>query len=255
MSFMIALASMWQQAMKTKKVITIGESWTWGNTLGDNGHDRLTNAYGYHLAQMLDADWENIAVCGESNAWIAHQYQAVATAEYDYDEVFIVCTLTEVGREINNPSQDDRDYVECFKNCQTLVDVQNETSNWIGSILATDTKHKALFGCNFADSNYKNIPVLEKTWIDLIAEKTGIYNPSNCYTMSSWVFDKLEQSYEFMNTDRTIWVDSILEHIEIANQRVDFLIESPFKYNSSTNHPTPGGHKIWADYLYSELTK
>ena len=240
--------------MKTKKVITIGDSWTWGDRLEAHGHNRLTNVYGYYLTQMLDADWENIAISGESNAWIAHQYQKVATAEYDYDEVFIICTLTEVGREINNWNIDKRDYIKDFENCKTLVDVQNQTSNWIGSMLSTNTKHTVLFGCNFADSNYKNISVLDKTWIDLIAEKTGIYNPSNCYTVNGWVFEKIEQSYKFMNTDRTIWIDSVLQHIEIANYRKDFLIKSPFNYNVASKHPTPEGHKIWAEYLYYNLT-
>ena len=51
-------------------LITIGESWTWGDSLPDN---RLKNVWGYRLATKLQIDWLNIARCGASNFWIFYQ--------------------------------------------------------------------------------------------------------------------------------------------------------------------------------------
>ena len=36
-------------------LITIGESWTWGESLEEKGLDRLKTIFGYHLSNMLNA--------------------------------------------------------------------------------------------------------------------------------------------------------------------------------------------------------
>ena len=113
------------------KLITIGDSWTWGDSLEENGHDRLTNVYGYHLSRLLNAEWENVAECGACNTWIAEQYNKVVSKQYD-DEILIVCTLTEVGREFNQIEFDNgRDYFQDLQGITTFDEVQNIQSHWV----------------------------------------------------------------------------------------------------------------------------
>jgi hypothetical protein len=93
---------------KKKLVVTIGESWTWGDSLesswnprSDNKEFRLSNVYGGQLAAMLDADFLNLAIPGESNLWITNHLKLFAENlnDFNYEEIYVVLTLTEVGRE------------------------------------------------------------------------------------------------------------------------------------------------------------
>ena len=48
-------------------VITAGDSWTYGESLGDT---RLSDVYGCKLSQAVNADWINIGLPGRSNSYI-----------------------------------------------------------------------------------------------------------------------------------------------------------------------------------------
>lgn len=108
---------------KDHLLVTIGDSWTWGDSLGpinidsddiwDDYDHRTTNIYGYHLSNLLDCDWVNIAICGASNLPIlleAHKF--LTTIEKQYSKVTVVITLTESGRELtsNNILNKEADY-------------------------------------------------------------------------------------------------------------------------------------------------
>lgn len=234
------------------KLITIGDSWTWGDSLEENGHDRLTSVYGYHLSKLLNADWENIAECGASNAYIAQQYNEVVNKNHD-DEILIVCTLTEVGRDFNiNEFDEDRDYIQDLRNVKTFSEVQNKQSEWVENKFNLNNPYKTIFGVNFIDSNYTKLDVLEKSWLRIITEHTGQTYIPNVYTVLSWTFDLLETAYDFTNCDRTVWLHDQLNAIEKANKVVDILMESPLNYKKASKHPTPLAHKLWANYIYEQ---
>ena len=61
----------WIKQNRKTLVVTIGESWTWGDSLGKTQHKifddkefRLANVYGRRLADTLQADFLNIAKPG-----------------------------------------------------------------------------------------------------------------------------------------------------------------------------------------------
>lgn len=64
---MLTLADTAKLTGKNTLVVTMGDSWTWGNHLGD---DRESLVYGKLLSDYCNADWLNIAKCGCSNYWI-----------------------------------------------------------------------------------------------------------------------------------------------------------------------------------------
>ena len=87
-------------------LITIGDSWTWGDHLGcidwEKASDdpiRLTQIFGRKLADKMSADWVNIAKPGCSNYWMLEQLGAIENYLDDYKEVHVVITLTEDLRE------------------------------------------------------------------------------------------------------------------------------------------------------------
>ena len=97
---------------KNTLLITVGDSWTWGDSLGkinlnsgiiDDYEYRTTHIYGYHLSNLLDSDWVNIAVCGTDNINIMHKAVSyIKNLTRLYDHIQVVITLTESGRELHN---------------------------------------------------------------------------------------------------------------------------------------------------------
>jgi hypothetical protein len=91
-------------------LIVIGDSWTWGDSLGninyqngifDDFDHRTKNIYGYHLSNLLNYDWVNIAICGTSNLHILHEtYKFIKQIKKEYEKIHVVFTLTESGREL-----------------------------------------------------------------------------------------------------------------------------------------------------------
>src|SRR6056300_569890 len=104
-------------------LVTIGESWTWGDSLQSSWADgtddkefRLLNVYGGKLSLKLNSDFLNIAMPGESNLWIANKldYLIENIDSLNYKNIIIILTLTEVGREFNGNLDKDIDYVKEF---------------------------------------------------------------------------------------------------------------------------------------------
>lgn len=81
-------------------LITVGDSWTWGDSLGEDTH-RLASIYGHHLSDKLDVDWVNIGVCGIDNMNILLKARNfIQGITHPYKHIQVVITLTESGREL-----------------------------------------------------------------------------------------------------------------------------------------------------------
>ena len=249
-----------------KLVVTIGESWTWGDSLGqtrhpdyDNKQFRLSHVYGRQLADMLDADFLNIAEPGQSNLWIAQHFQLFLNnlTEFLYDEIIVVLTLTEVGREFNGDRDQDRNYHADLKNVSNLNEFLLALSSYITKDILNVKQHdiKLLIGTNFVDSNYSHqLPVLKKSWVDIISQELQLPIAKPCYVVGSWVFDRFDALLEFCpNYKKENFLQDMLTHMNMASQVTDFLLASQFNYKKASKHPTTEGHTLWANYLHNQL--
>ena len=95
-------------------IITVGDSWTWGNFLCNSGYVnpnpgkffddydfRSKHVYGYHLHKKTNFDWINLAICGSDNiTMIDLCWKFIKTLDRSYKKIFIILTLTEIGREL-----------------------------------------------------------------------------------------------------------------------------------------------------------
>jgi len=257
----------WIKQDRKKLVVTVGESWTWGDSLGKTQHNvfddkefRLSNVYGRRLAETLQADFLNIAKPGESNLWIAKHYAMFVNEidQFDYDEILVVLTMTEVGREFEGDLDHDRDYMSDLTDIVNLKDFLNTLSNYVSKEIQSvkQDKIKLLIGTNFIDSNYTtDLQVLEKSWVDVIANRLQVSVQKPCYVVNSWVFDRFHQLLNFtQNYQRVDFLKDLQQHMEIAIQVADFLMQSNLNYKKASKHPTPEGHQLWADYLYQSLS-
>lgn len=90
-------------------LITAGDSWTWGDSLGgtnryyDNVEHRTNHIYGHLLAKKLSADFINIGLPGLDNiSVINHLHKVLSELTKTYKQIYLVVTLTESGRELTN---------------------------------------------------------------------------------------------------------------------------------------------------------
>ena len=93
---------------KDTLLITVGDSWTWGDHLGNIDWDkasddpcRLQQIYGRLLADKLNSDWVNLARPGCSNYWMLEKMQDIKPyiQMSNYKKIYMVVTLTEDLRE------------------------------------------------------------------------------------------------------------------------------------------------------------
>lgn len=89
-------------------LMTVGDSWTWGDSLGktsvrksqDDHEYRLSHIYGTLASKELDMDHINIGLPGLSNFDMWQRFRRVFNGiTKSYDSVTVIFTLTEIGRE------------------------------------------------------------------------------------------------------------------------------------------------------------
>jgi len=267
------------QKKSRKLVVTIGESWTWGDSLGKTFHEprgtkdhhlwvddkeyRLKNTYGGQLADTLKADFLNVAECGRSNIWIAQQLQIFLKNlhTFDHDEIFIAVTLTEVGRDFPGgwPGKILRDKLadvlsmhDFLHVLSTLVSEEIQKSlDMINNV--TNKKIKIFLGTNFVESNYPDLKIFNKSWVQLIAEKLNMKINTPCYVVNSWVYGDFSKITDYTkHIDREKYLKEMKNIFNTAEKRIDFLNESKYNVSMGSKHPTEEGHKIWKECILEE---
>ena len=265
---------------KDTLLITIGDSWTWGNKLGksdpiksiDDLEFRLANVFGGQLSNKLNSDWINIAAPGSPNEWMIMHFNrlgelAQSSNVFDhYKKIYVVITLTEVGRDPVPPEIKPADI-------KTIDDIlmafENIQFNKIKkTIKQFDNRFKILVGSTYTDHYKQNTVVLEnnyldKNWCDLIwAESTsaqykndvrGLHIPGDY--LKKYISDNKLNTGNFKK--------SVIDLLDAAINRLDFLDASPYNIpwtvNESQapirNYPNSVAHGFWANYVYNKLTE
>lgn len=260
-------------------LITIGDSWTWGDSLSEalkkprikhveyllkkTNHDseiRKKSTYGYFLSQTLNADWMNFALPGFSNRYIAERFKQVIENKelfQKYNKVYIILCLTETGREIEeweNPSWFD----DCKTLEQLLIKSEKYIIDYLYQIYGNNDLNKLLIVRNFTNSfsdtafHTKNL----KNWIEINHQDNIELFPTidlnfvGPATTNGWKF--LEK-----NVYRNRLTDLERDFIKFTEdfKKIQLFFEKSSLHNKKGNrHPTIRSHQLWANYLYKNLT-
>ena len=248
-------------------LVTLGDSWTWGDSLGQINGDviddlasRKKQVYGRHLADVLRADWINDGKCGGTNQVIIDKLEHyINTIDFTkYSKVYIVITLTETGRELG--------FVNHEINFTTINEdirkIEQETLDRIYT-LTKDLKFNLVVGRNFTDY-YPTTQLyhwcLNKTWVNVLLDQLHLDNPKwqgitydriQVTGMASGVgLVPLTTKYGNNSEFKLFAVDTI-DH---AKKLWTFLELSPYNSKVATKHPTKEAHGLWADYILKTLT-
>lgn len=226
-------------------LITVGDSWTYGDSLGNtcvrNGQDdtqyRLDHVYGNLIAEQISSDWMNLALPGISNFCMLNWLNQLLTRRFDYKNITCVITLTETGRheEISLVP------MHITKQQQALEHILQKTYSAIETLSLRFPLIKFLVAHNFTDSIPNNLNMCEKTWLEVLTDQS-VQNDTHIV-----VSEHIEQlNYGRNYPDR-------FDIIDRALKRIDILDSCKYCCKEDSRHPLEDGHKLWANYLASQL--
>lgn len=245
-------------------LITIGESWTWGNFLGDN---RLNDVWGARLANRMQTNWLNIARCGSSNMWIAYQLSHLYTwldcgNEWPFDSTSIIACWTETGRELReswewyeyNPTSFFESIPTHITPDDLIMMLNDKIVDYTNSQIAklSERINVKFYSChNFCSPIYWKYswPTVEKNWANIISEKVGIHYDNHPATSMVDFISRIKQ--HLVNRDDT--KQSLIEHTNRAIKLFNFFRDSPMGHIPGAQHPKAEAHDIWAQYLFENL--
>lgn len=249
------------KASKKNLLITIGDSWTWGDSLGSTSmkfndtKTRYKEFYTNRLAHSLDADWLMLAQCGCDNNWILNQYDVIRNAikegfYSDFDNVFVHVCMTEMFRELENkilakklqPELIDSKTFDDFCHTyfkRTVIDRLDFTIPKLHS-----------FSKNFwnVDHDLKSFNFVPDVWQQLLFDNnnigvqvdTPVLSGVGIYPLLNFLKKNSMKKLVYEFTDMLVKINKIC----------DRLAESSLNSAAGTKHPTSFGHQIWADRLY-----
>jgi hypothetical protein len=244
-------------------VITYGDSWTWGDSLGA---DRLNQIYGQQLANLLDSDFAYSAYPGSFNYWTHNRLQVLL--DYDikrlsqtYKNVYVVVTLTELGRDF----EFDQYVNEFLEYCTPSADadtILKQAEQFDFEKLASVDKQlpsncHLIVGRNFthtyADNANRLTNLVDESWADLLFKQQNFDIVPDIRIMSFGI-RKFEQWATQQPIDQAQFKSWYLENVLIpAQKQIDLLVASKYNFKEATKHPTAEGHKIWALHLYNYI--
>lgn len=262
---------------KENLVITVGDSWTWGDHLGlidwDQVYDdpvRLQKIYGKQLAARLDADWVLLANPGCSNYWMLEKLKffgkRIHELKKQYNNIYVVVTLTEDLRECSYQQewQYVADYYSILTNSVNLADflIKIEKKLFLEfQNLFNNLGVKSKITRAFTDiwpvnkeclSNY----LLDKTWCDIFQDNIKF---DRYYQVVPFIgqlsIDPLTEKYisKLDAPQAAVFKNDMINLEEKLRARWNFLGESVYNLKGSTYHPNSDGHLLYANYLYENL--
>lgn len=300
-------------------LITIGDSWTWGDSLGDLSIKyRSKHLYGRYLSEQFKCDWINYGFCGAGNNKILEaldlilqcilddygfnldrsNYEILAGADWpDYDtfyssvaqypeivsemenfiipsvidvvdcknlsnlitkkyqNIHIVITLTETGRDSYSKNAKDR-----FTNVKDfLIDDETHIYQKIKKLNERYKNINLVVARNFS-SDFKEVSnsiSIKKNWLNINFEE----NQRRGFDNHGYSIENIQKTgavsgIAFNSIQKIDYADKkqyIINQIDNCDKLWHWLRNNPLNYNRATCHPTEESHKLWADYLIQYL--
>ena len=248
-------------------LITVGDSWTWGDHLGNIDWDkasddpcRLQQIYGRLLSNKLGADWVNLARPGCSNYWMLEKLQDIQPFIQNsaYKKIYLVITLTEDLREAEYTRriQVMPTYQKFWEETSSIQEFLQRVEDYLFDNLQNyfnSTNVVPVVSRAFTDSWQLRPWMLDKTWCDVIQDYFNFNNYQKPVPfIAQMSINPLTNKFISQKPERKI---EFLDIMEQVGTRWQFLGASPYNLKGSTCHPNPAGHQLWAEYLYSQLDK
>ena len=224
-------------------LITIGDSWTYGDRLGqtkvregrDDAAYRQDKIFGNLLSNKIKCDWINLALPGISNSLMLKWAESGIVSNQSYKSIVCVITLTESGRH------EDLRLIDRKLSTQqkVLENILQQTYNEITALRLRYPRVKFVVAHNFTDSI--DTTVCDRTWLEVMLDRQ-VQNSTHIV-----IGEHIEQmNYEARFPD-------VLDIMGRANARIDLLDNCQYCFKEDSRHPNEMGHELWANYLVTQI--
>lgn len=243
-------------------VVTIGCSWTWGANMtpNDDREHRLTHNFGRVLSNELAADWLLLGQVGTGNFWIYQKVQEFVRLipTLKYKKIYIVCTLTEIGRQTHTELDQHIDYKEYFKTNkygdQLLSYLNEHAVEQIVKAVEPYSNVVLRIGTNFVDHlglDAAKEYLIPTPWLETLCKVVDSPYTGPCYTIGHLAIERLRklQPYAHDGFGFTLWLSDLVEN---GVQRIK-VCQSCDLLMPGTGHPGVEGHDIWAQEILKTL--
>ena len=255
------MLTLYEERLENKKnlLITIGDSWTWGDSLPPQS--RTKDFYTNTLSEKLEADWLCIAWCGIDNEWILEQALRVADlikcGFYSrYENIYVHTCFTELYREIIKEKYNyekfrdiidgikENDFVELSEKYfqKTVLENLPMTTNFSYST--------NFWNLNFDKVKYNFIPTY---WQKHLFDHENILDDQVLPAISGLGVEPMAEYID--DSGRTQLKMSFSEKLKGINARIDLMQKCDLNYKEATKHPVKKGHDIWADIVFDHMIK
>jgi len=224
-------------------LITVGDSWTYGDSLGQTkvreGRDdtayRLDHIFGNLLSNQINCNWINLALPGISNSLMLKWAEHSIVSSQSFKSIVCVITLTESGRH-----EDLRLIDRKLPTQQAVLEnILQQTYNDVTVLRLRYPRVKFIVAHNFTDSI--DDTVCNRTWLEVMLGQQ-IQNGTHVV-----ISEHIEQmNYEARFPD-------VLDIIDRANNRLTLLDRCEYCFKEDSRHPTERGHALWAQYLATQI--
>lgn len=226
-------------------LITVGDSWTYGDSLGgtkvrdgkDDTDYRLSHIYGALMASKLDCDWINLALPGVSNFCILNWLAKLLVVTTSYKQIDCIITLTESGRH------EELHYISTNRTLQeNLETTVYKTYSWILDLKRKYPHINFVTAHNFTDRlEVQSNMVCDRTWLEILCDS---YIQNGTHVVVSEHIECMNYEHTFTDTP---------EIIDKAMARIEIMDECQYCNSGDSRHPNESGHALWADYLLTKI--
>lgn len=260
---------------KETLLITVGDSWTWGDHLGNidwiTQYDdpiRLQTVYGKKLSEKLDSDWVLLARPGCSNYWMYDKLQffsdKIKQLKSRYSKIIITITLTEDFREFSYREELPYTvpYYSIIDNCTDLFDFLCQTENlFLAKLIKLLESLEVEFYITRAFTDFwpKNKEafskaILDKTWCDVFQTEVSFLKYKQVVPfIGQMSISGIEKLIDYAADKKDILKNNFLEIEEKITARYNFFDASWYNIKGSSWHPNAQGHEIFAEYLFNKV--
>lgn len=178
-------------ADKDNLLITVGDSWTWGDGLADR-QSRTDHIYGKHLADMLNYDFVNIAVCGVSNIVITDLLiKFINSLTKQYKKIQVVITLTESGRDLQQLVNFNRSYTAISEPNWPTLDQLTNNADFKQHNIVVECRQQ----CNMLSQYFDNETMLALCQLlPILSQSTNLHNFLENY--DSFTLDYIDTKFK-----------------------------------------------------------
>ena len=252
---------------KDNILVVIGESWTYGESLGNiatglKKYDLLSQlqyCFGVKMSITLNFDYFQYAVPGNCNANMYIELPRILkyiTANFNYKNIFLVTQLTEPSRESAILNELPKHPVTAlYKNKKPIkfedwllrydevfLDIISEEVEKYKNIKTVVWKNF----CKFLNKKiYNNLQLIETSWIEYSAKFLGKQYETLSFQSIRWLDSIMKESNKNNIQFDISWISDEINKIEKSNE----FISNNFLHN---NHPNEIAHILWAQYLLLE---